>query len=99
IGERGGDADRTVEIGHRAVQGSGLGTLDLPLDLANALEVLIDANAVGYPDAALESRDVFAEGVEQARTAAQCRLPRGGTAALAEEPLEDDARMRLGGER
>ena len=57
IGECRGNTDRTVHIGRRVVQCPGLGTLDLPLDLANALEVLIDANAIGvYPRAASAAR-------------------------------------------
>ena len=97
IGECGGDADRPIEVGHRVVHRPGLGTLDLPLDLANAVEILIDANTIGHAHALLEPRDVFAERIEQARPAAQRRAARGRVASLAEQALEDDARMRFGG--
>ena len=99
IGERGGNAHRPIQVGHRVIHRRGLGTLDLPLDLANAVEILIDANTIRDAHALLEPRDVSAERIEQAGAAAQRLAARGRVAALAEEALEDDARMRLGGER
>ena len=99
IGERGGNAHRPIQIGHRVVRRRCLGTLDLPLDLANAVEILIDAHAIGHAHALLEPRDVFAERIEQAGATAQRRAARGRVAALAEQALEDDARMRLGRKR
>src|SRR4029077_16210305 len=73
--------------------------LDLPLDLANAVEIMIDANTIRYAHALLEPRDVSAEGIEQAGATAPRVAARGRVAALAEEALEDDARVRLGRER
>ena len=95
IGERRGDAHRPVQIRHRIVRRPRFGALNLALDFANAVEVLIDANAVGHADSPLEARDVVAEGIEQAGPGSQRRAPGGGRSAFAEEALEHDARMRL----
>ena len=65
IGERRGDAHRTIQVGRRVVHRTALGALNLPLDLADALEVLIDANAIGSAHALLEPPDVFHDLVEQ----------------------------------
>src|SRR5205085_10106389 len=97
-GERGRHADRPIEIGHLIVRRRLLGTLDLPLDLTNALEILIDAGAIGNAHALFEPRDVAAERIEQTGSTAERRAARGRIAALAEQTFEDDARMRLGGQ-
>ena len=99
IGEQGGDAHRPIQVGHHVVDRRCLGMLDLPLDLANAVEILIDANTIRYAHALLQPRDISAERIEQARTTPQRRAARVRVAALAEEALEDDPRMRFGGER
>src|SRR5438128_10318167 len=46
VGERRGDPYRPIEVGHLVVQCRSLATLDLTLDLANAVEVLIQAHAI-----------------------------------------------------
>ena len=99
VGERWRDTHRPVQIGHLIVRRPRFGTLDLALDLANAVEVLIDANAVGHPHSLLEPRDVVAERIEQAGPTVPRRAPGGARSAFAEEALEHDARMRLGGQR
>src|SRR5439155_25370134 len=83
IGERGGNAHRPIEVGHRVLHRRGLGTLDLSLDLANAVEIVIDANTIGEAYAPLEPRDVSAERVEQACATAQGFAARRRVAALA----------------
>src|SRR4030095_9559990 len=72
---------------------------DLALDLANAVEGLIETNAVGHPDLPFEPRDVVAERIEQSVSIAQCCATALGAFAFAEEALEHDARMRLGRKR
>ena len=67
--------------------------MDLTLDLPDAVEILVDADAVGRPDHPLEARDVFAERIEQAGPASQRRLTLGEGSAHTEEALEHDARM------
>ena len=99
VGERRRDTHRPIQIGRRIRRRSGFGTLDLPLDLANGVQVLIDANTVGPADFPFEPRDVVVERVEQAGPTAQRRFPRGGRSAFAEEALEHDAWMRLGWKR
>src|SRR6266516_243133 len=99
VGERRRDTNRPFQIGYGIFRRPRLGTLDLALDLATAVEVLIDANAIGYSHSPLEPRDIVVERIEQAAPAAQRRAPGGGGSAFAEEVLEHDARMRLRGKR
>jgi hypothetical protein len=99
IRERGGHSHRPIQVRQRVIRRRGLGTLDLPLDLANAVEIMIDSNTIGDAHTLLEPRDVSAERIEQAGAAPQCLAARGRVAALAEKALEDDARVRLGRER
>ena len=47
VGKRRRDTHRPIQIGHGIVRRPRFGALDLALDLANAVEILIDANAVG----------------------------------------------------
>ena len=47
IGERRRDAHRPIQIGHGIVRRPRFGALDLALDLADAVEIVIDAHAVG----------------------------------------------------
>ena len=99
VGERVGHAHRAVEVGEQVVAGRRLRPLNLPLHLADAVEILLDPGPVGRPDRALEPRDVLAERVEEAGPALERGLALLGGAALAEEPLEHDAGMGLGGQR
>jgi hypothetical protein len=70
IRERGGDSNRPIQVGQGVVHGRGLGALDLPLDLANAVEIVVDALTIRYADAPLEPCDISAERIEQAGAAA-----------------------------
>src|SRR5437660_1331439 len=99
VGERRRDTNRPLQIGYGIFFRPRLGALDLALDLANAVEVLVDANAIGYSHAPLEPGDIAVERIEQAASAAQRSAPSGGGSAFAEEALEHNARMRLGGKR
>ena len=76
-----------------------LGTLDLTLDLTHTVEILIQAHAIGNAHALLEPGDVLGERIEQACSIAQRGAARVRIAALAEQALEDDSRMRLGRKR
>ena len=99
VGERRGNSYRPIEIGRLVVRYRFLGTLDFTLHLTNALEILIQAHAIGSAHALLDLRDAPGERIKQAFPIAQRRAARGRIAALAEQALEDDARMRLGRKR
>src|SRR5215470_4362020 len=90
---------RSIEIAQLGIRCRVLGTFDLPFDLTNTIEILINTHAIGNAHALLEPRDVHAERVQQTSSIVQSRAARGGIAALAEQALEDDARMRLGRKR
>ena len=76
-----------------------LGALDLTLDLTHTVEILIQARAIGNAHALLEPGDVLSERIQQACPIAQRGAARVRIAALAEQALEDDSRMRLGRKR
>ena len=69
VGERRRDTNRPFQIGYGIFRRPRLGTLDLALDLANAVQVMVDANAVGRPHLLLQTRDFVVERIEQAATA------------------------------
>src|SRR5262249_18315060 len=96
IGKLGRNTHRPFEVGSWRIRGRTLRTLDLPLDIADTLEIVIQASAIGSAHTLLESCDVHAERIQQASAIAQSGTASGGVAALAEQTLEDDARMRLG---
>jgi hypothetical protein len=99
VGKRGRNTDRAIHIGRRIGCRCCLGALDLALDLANSVEVLIDTNAVGRSDFPFEPLDVAAERIEEAVPITQCRATAVGAFSLAEETFEHDAGMRLGRKR
>src|SRR6266850_296222 len=99
VAERCGNPYRPIEVGRRVVRCRSLGTLDLLLDLTNTVEILIQAHAIGNAHALLEPPDVDAERIQQASSTLERRAAHGRIAALAEQALEDDARMRLGRKR
>ena len=78
---------------------AGFCTLNLALDLPDAVEILVDAGAVGGPHHSSEARDVVVEPVEQAGPALERRAAFGEGSAFAEETLEDKTRMRFGRQR
>ena len=98
VGVGGRHADRAVEVRQRVVRRVGLGLLNAALHFADGVQVLVDLGAVGRAElssAAGRSRRF----TESSRLA---RLPQRGAAfgraaAFAEQPLEDDPRMRLAG--
>src|SRR5262245_26866824 len=90
---------RSIEVAQLGIRCRVRGAFDLPFDLTNTIEILINTHAIGNAHALLEPRDVDAERVQQASSIVQSRATRGGIAALAEQALEDDARMRLGRKR
>src|ERR1019366_3288609 len=61
VGERRGDPYRPIHIGVLVVRHCLLGTLNLTLDLTNTVEILVQAHAVGTPQASLELRDARIE--------------------------------------
>src|SRR2546422_11531645 len=61
VGEYRGDPYRPIEVRHVVVRYRLLGALDLPLDLTNTVEILIQAHAIGNAHALLEPRDVPGE--------------------------------------
>src|SRR5215831_14401281 len=99
VGKFRGDTDRPIEIRRFGIRSRSLRTLDLTFHVTNAIEILIHANAIGNADTLLELGNVDAERIQQASSIAQSRAARGSVAALAEQALEDDARMRLGRKR
>ena len=89
----------SIQVGHRVVHCTGLGTLNLPLYLADAFEILINTCSVGNAYAPLQPRDIGAERIEEAGPATQRRAPLRRVPALSEEALEHDAWMRFGWQR
>ena len=76
-----------------------LGLLDAPLDLAHGVEILAHPAAVGGAEPAFEPRHVVDDPVENAGVAAQLGAARVGRAAVAEQPLEQHARVGFGRQR
>ena len=99
VGIRGRHAGRPVEIRQLIVRRRRFRLLNAALDLAHGVEILADAHAIGGAEPALQPGDVVANPVEQAGAFAQRHPPIGRAAAVAEQPLEDDARMCLRGQR
>ena len=77
----------------------GLSPLDAALDFADGIEIVADLAAVAGAELVSESRDVLLDPVEQAGAFAQRGAAVRDAAALAEEALENDARVGFGGER
>ena len=96
VGERRGDPYRPIEVGRPVFRYRLLGTLDFMLDLTDALEILLQAREIGRTHLSFDLRDAPGVRVEQAFAIAQPGAARGRIAALAEEALEDYARMGLG---
>ena len=87
--------DRPVgKIQHRLAL-LALGHLQPALDLAHGVEVLVHAAAVRRAELLLQMRDVGRHPVENAAVLLHLRSAFLRRAAVAEHPLEDDARVRL----
>src|SRR5215510_4693732 len=78
VGERCRYTNRPLQVGYGIFLCPRLGALDLALDFANAVQVLIDANSIGCSHSPLEPRDIVVERIEQAAPAAQRSAPGGG---------------------
>src|SRR5262245_22217869 len=84
VGKLRGNTYRSIEVAQLGICCRVLGAFDLPFDLTNTIEILINTHAIGDAHALFESRDVHAERVQQTSTIVQSRAARGGIAALAE---------------
>src|SRR5688572_3368951 len=84
VGERRGNPHWPVEIRRQVARDRLFSALDLTLDRASAVEILIQACAIGNAHPLLEPRDVGNEDIEQAGALTQRRAARGWSAALAE---------------
>ena len=96
LGEGGGNALGLGELGQVEVLPL-LGPLDAALDVAHALEVLVDLEAVGGPDLVLEVGDLPGHRVENRAVARHAGAADGGVgaAAVAEHLLEHHAGVVL----
>src|SRR5262245_38415726 len=99
VGEHRRNSYRPVEVGRLVVRHRFLATLDFPLYLPQTLEILFQAHVIGCAYLAFNPRDAPGQRIEQAPTIAERCAAFGRIAALAEKPLEDDARMPLGRKR
>lgn len=97
VGIGGRHADGAVEIRQRILLCSSLGLLNATLDLTDGVEVLRQPGAVAGTEFALELVEVAGEGIQQAGAALEGGAAFGPAAALAEEVLEHDTRVGLGG--
>ena len=94
-----GDAGRLIDLRQRRGAVGLLGALDPALDRADRLQVLVDRCAVLHADAPLEPVDGIGHRVEDAAVGLHLLEPRLDAAAVAEQTLEDDARIALVGQR
>ena len=76
-----------------------LGRLDALLDFANGREILVQLRAIARTERPLETSRFLRDGIENRARLARLREALRRAAAIAEQPLEDDARMRLHRER
>src|ERR1051326_2005650 len=90
-----GHTDRTIKISDRMICGVGLRFLDATFDVPDGVQVLADSLAITRSNFALQSRDILAEPVEQARAFPQGRHAVRDAATLAKQALEHNARMRF----
>ena len=88
----------TLEVGLKILRARRLGKLNLPLDLADAVQILLDANPITCPHHTLQTPDVFVKRIQQAGPAPEPGLAFGEAAAIAEETLEDEAGVRFRGQ-
>src|SRR5262245_46432531 len=95
VGERGRNSHGPVEVGRFVIRYRFLAALDFTFHLTNALEILIQPGVIGSAYLSFDPRDAPGQGVQQALTIAQRCAALGRIAALAEQTLEDDARVRL----
>ena len=92
-------AGGALQIGQRRIGRLLFGFLDASLHFANCVEIIAHLRAVAGAQFLLQARNVLTHPVEQAGVTSQFRHSVGAAPAIAEEPFEDDAWMRLGGQR
>src|SRR4030095_8924182 len=78
-----------------------LGLLDSPLDVADRLGVLLDLGLIRRAELPAQAGPLFVDPIEEALLLLEARFAGGaaGAAAVAEQPLEDGARVVLHGQR
>src|SRR5438876_10189031 len=72
-----------------------LRVLNALFDLANRIEVLVELRAVASPEGLGEKVHFLRDRIEDAAGVLHARQPLLRTAAVAEQPFEDDSRMRF----
>ena len=93
--EAGGNANRTVGQLDRFLE-AGLRVLNALLHFAHRIQVLAHLRRVGAAERRRERTGFLEHRVEQAALLLDAGAPLLGAAAVAEEALEDDARVELG---
>src|SRR5688572_2498930 len=86
------NARRALERGQARVVAEPLDRLNSPLDFADRLEILVDLDAIGRAEIARQAAEVGADEIENAAILARLRRALRVRAAIAEQPLEHDAR-------
>ena len=99
VGVSGRHAHRAIEIRQWESAVCGLGFLNAALHLADRIEILADLGAVARAELLLKAGDVFGHPIEKAGVLPQFGAAVGRAAAVAEQALENDARMSLGRKR
>ncbi len=94
-----GDVDGPVGQIDLGLVVPGLGAADALFEVAHRVEVLAELVPVGRPEGALEAQRLFRHRIEDAAGLPRLGAAVGGAAAVAEEPLEDHAGVRLHLER
>ena len=85
------ERDVAVRLLHRVLHRD----LDAPLDLADVVDVGIDAHLVAGAKTGLERAELPDDGVENAGVALAIAQPLLGAGAVAEQPLEHHTRVHL----
>src|SRR5689334_16401679 len=88
--------DGSIQIRQPGIRSRSFRLLDPPFHLADRVEILRNAIAIRWTDILLQPCDVRPYPIEQTGIAVQLCPALCGTAAVAEQPLESNARMRLG---
>src|SRR5207248_677995 len=89
------NALRTIDERHGRQQALLLGLLDSRFDVADRVEVLVDADAILRANLQAESLELRPDAVENAPIRADPFDARRLVVFLPEQPLEDDARVAL----
>ena len=97
FGIRSGDTNGTIEIRQRLVLCVRFRLLDSPFNFPHAGEVVINFRSATRAEFAFKLRQIFGDGIKQARTFLQGgpAIFRGST--FTEQRFKDDSRMSFGG--